>query len=289
MAVDSTAAAAVAAERVAAARDTPEARLELAAAFYDSRSGGDAAAGFGRSELAFLRFQIDRGVMNPTTGPSPGSAWWRAVSERLLRDTSESGLLADGHTGEPSSRSVEIWLEFLDRPSSASWYRAHNASVVAGYLEHQALATQELLAERFFMNVALLRVLYTHALAARPRLALGRLAPLGRLLGDPRGGMVDTFLSVDRVFPTTYPLEGLDLGRMIGDENELFRAVDYGIIGPRVDDLYEFAAESLGEPRVRTLVRDGTPSYAWPDDQRHHWLDGGTRLLPRLVARAVGH
>jgi hypothetical protein len=281
-------AAAVAAERVAAARDKPRARLDLAASFYDSRAGRDATSGFGRSELAFLQFQIDRGVMNAPDGPSPGSPWWRSVSERLLRDTAESELLIDGHPGPPSSRSVEIWLEFLDRPSAASWYRAHNASVVAGYLEHEALAQEELLAERFFMNVALLRVLYTHALAERPRLALGRLAPLGRLLGDPRGGMVGTFLSFRRVFPRTYPLEGLDLARMIDSENHLFRAVDYGIIGPRVDEVYDFAADALDEPRVRALVREGTPSYTWPADQRHHWLDGGTRLLPRVFARAIG-
>ena len=31
------------------------------------------------------------------------------------------------------------------------------------------------------MNVALVRVLYAHALAAAPRLALGRFSPLGRV------------------------------------------------------------------------------------------------------------
>ena len=42
------------------------------------------------------------------------------------------------------------------------------------------------------MNVALARVLYAHALVGAPCLALGRLAPLGRVLGDPRcRGVVD--------------------------------------------------------------------------------------------------
>jgi len=57
------------------------------------------------------------------------------------------------------------------------WYRAHNASVVEGYLEHRDLAEAEGEAERFFMNVALARVLFAHALVAAPRLAAGRLAP----------------------------------------------------------------------------------------------------------------
>jgi hypothetical protein len=61
---------------------------------------------------------------------------------------------------------------------------------VTGYLDHEALAWAELSAERFMMNVALLRVVYARAVAAAPRLALGYLAPLGRLLGDPRGGSV---------------------------------------------------------------------------------------------------
>ena len=44
----------------------------------------------------------------------------------------------------------------------------------AGYLEYRDLAEAESAPERFFMNVALARVLYAHALNAAPRLALGR-------------------------------------------------------------------------------------------------------------------
>jgi hypothetical protein len=63
---------------------------------------------------------------------------------------------------------------------------AHNASIVAGYLAHRGLARRELPLERFFMDVALVRVLFAHALLTAPRLALGPLGPAGRLLGDPR-------------------------------------------------------------------------------------------------------
>ncbi len=73
-------------------------------------------------------------------------------------------------------------------PTGRSWYRAHNASIVSAYLENRDLAELESMPERFFLNVALLRVLYAHALSAAPRLALGRFAPLGRVLGDPRLG-----------------------------------------------------------------------------------------------------
>ena len=39
--------------------------------------------------------------------------------------------------------------------------------------------------ERFFMDVALIRVLYARSLLTAPQLALGRFAPVSRLLADP--------------------------------------------------------------------------------------------------------
>jgi len=77
--------------------------------------------------------------------------------------------------------------------------------VVAAYLEHRGLAEAENAAERFFMNVVLCRVLYTHALVAAPRMSLGWLRPLAPLLGDPRLGMTGIFLQLSRVLPDEYP------------------------------------------------------------------------------------
>jgi hypothetical protein len=163
-----------------------------------------------------MRWQAGRGVLNPLDASPPGSAWWRAVNERLLRDGCETVALLGGLAGEPSAQAVRLWLEFGARPTRCNWYRAHNASIVAGYLEHRDLAEAEGAPERFFMNVALLRVLYAHALAAAPRLALGRFAPLGRLLGDPRLGMAGVFLSLHAVLPNRYPLAH-DVERYIAD------------------------------------------------------------------------
>jgi hypothetical protein len=80
--------------------------------------------------------------------------------------------------------------------------------------------------ERFFMNVALGRVLYAHALVAAPRVALGRFAPVARLLGDPRLGMTGAFLSLRRVLPNRYPLV-LDVEHYIADEQRLGRMLDF--------------------------------------------------------------
>ena len=225
---------------------------------------------FRRAALSFMRWQTRRGVLNAPDASAPGSVWWRAMNERLLRDGCEAvGLLAD-RRGEPSSQAVRLWLDFGASPTGRNWYRAHNASIVGGYLEHQELAEAEREPERFFMNVALARVLFAHALVGAPPLAIGRLAPVGRVLGDPRFGMAGAFLSLRRVLPDRYPLEQ-DVERYIADELRLGRILDYGVIVPRLQRLYEWSAADLGEPRLLELVRDGSPVYAWPYEQRHVW------------------
>ena len=204
------------------------------------------------------------------------------MNDRLLRDGCEAvGLLGES-IGEPSSQAVRLWLEFSARPTGRNWYRAHNASIVGGYLAHRNLAEAENAPERFFMNVALARVLYAHALVEAPRLAMGRLAPLGRLLGDPRLGMAGAFLSLRRVLPNHYPL-GLDVERYIADEQRLGRMLDYAVIVPRLQRLYEWSAQDLGEPRLLELVRDGNPIYAWPFEQRQVWRTPNMPLAARVL------
>jgi hypothetical protein len=181
---------------------------------------------------------------------------------------------------------VRLWLEFGARPTARNWYRAHNASIVGAYLEHRGLAEAESTPERFFMNVALARVLYAHALNTAPRLALGRLAPFGRLVGDPRLGMAGVFLSLRRVLPNRYPL-ALDVERYIADEQRLGRMLDYAVIVPRLQRLYEWSADELAEPRVLGLVRDGNPIYAWPFEERHVWRSGHMSFAARLPERVT--
>jgi hypothetical protein len=241
---------------------------------------------FRRAALSFMRWQASRGVLDPLDASPPGSVRWRAVNERLLRDGCETVALLGGLAGEPSSQAVRLWLEFAARPTGRNWYHAHNASIVAGYLEHRTLAEAESTPERFFMNVALLRVLYAHALAAAPRLALGRVAPLGRLLGDPRLGMTGVFLSLRRVLPDRYPL-ALDVERYVAEEQRFGRLLDYAVIAPRLQCLYEWSAEELVEPRLLELVRDGNPIYAWPFEQRHVWRTPRMPLAGRVLERVT--
>ena len=272
-----------AARIVAAVRDDPAGRIRLAADAYAFGRGGRRYRPYRRAVVAFMRWQQARGVLNPLDDDIPGSPWWRAVNEDLLRDTVEAKLLIQRGDGQPSRPSVARWVNFFDAPSAQSWYGAHNASVVAGYLAHAALAALEAPAERFFMNVVLVRVLYAHALVLDGDLALGRLSFLARLIGHPRSRGPQALLSMKDVLPDRYPIQGAGVEELIDSENRLGRMVDYGVIGVRVDALYATSARALGEPRLLDLIVDGAPAYAWPADQRHVWKPQPQRRFTSLI------
>lgn len=164
---DEGGAATVAAAKVAAVRDDPRARLALASSTYRGPTG-DAPRHlpFRRAAMSFMHWEAERGVLNALDAEPPGSRWWRALNERLLRDGCEAVARAGGHGGSPSTPTIRLWDAFVERPTARTWYRAHNASIVAAYLDHRDLAEAESRTERFFLNVVLLRVLYAHALVA---------------------------------------------------------------------------------------------------------------------------
>ena len=264
---------------VAAVRDDQARRLALAARFYDDRPGRSRIRAYRRAEMAFMRWQVRRGLLAAPDAARPGSGWWRAVNEDLLRDAWEADRLLDGRPGSASHPPVAHWLRFLRQPGPAAWYRAHNASIVAGYLEHRDLCDSELPVERFFMNVALGRVLYAHALVTRPKLALGRMRAASHLLGDPRWRGADLFLSLHNILPDRYPLDRISLIEILALENRAGRLIDYGVLLPRVQALYEWGAADIGEPRLLGLIRDGLPAYSWTNDEQNHWTTTRNRRI----------
>ncbi len=156
-------------------------------------------------------------------------------------------------------------------------------TIASAYLAHEDLARDEGRVERFFINLVLMRVLFAHALVAAPRLSLGWLAPCGRLLGDPRVGMTGIFVSLSRVLPDRYPLEG-DLEALVAAEHSLGHLLDVGMIVPRLDQLYDWSASELGLPSLRALVagEGPTPAYAWDPRDAAVWHPD-----PSLLARAA--
>ena len=63
--------------------------------------------------------------------------------------------------------------------------------------------------------------------------------------------------------------------------------LDYAVIVPRLQRLYEWSAEELAEPRVLELVRDGNPVYAWPFEERHVWRPGHMPFAGRVLERVT--
>jgi hypothetical protein len=276
----------IASARVAAVREDPAARLALLRELYEVPASVDRGhLPFRQAASAFMGWQLRRGLLNPTGGPDPGSPWWRAINERLLRDGWEARALAFGHPGAPSSAAVAATLEFIRRPSAQRWYRAHNTSIVSAYLEHRHLASGESRVERFFINLVLMRVLYAHALVAAPRLALGWLGFAGRPLGDPRLGMTGIFLSLSRVLPDRYPL-GDNLAPYLRAEHGIAHLLDVGVIQPRLELLYDWSACDLAIPGLRQLLDGQTPCYAWPAHDQQPWHPPPSRPA-RLARRLV--
>ena len=261
----------MAAARVAAVRDDPAGRLALASLTYRGPTGhAPRHLPFRRAAISFMGWEARRGVLNALDAEPPGSRWWRAMNERLLRDGCEAVARAGGHGGPMSSPTIGLWSDFVAKPTASNWYRAHNASIVAAYLDHRDLAEQEGRVERFFLNVVLVRVLYAHALVSAPRLALSRLAPLGRALGDPRLGMAGAFLSMGRVLPDRYPVDDA-LENYLRAENTFGRTLDFAVIGPRLPRLYDWSARELDLPELSELIEGGTPVYAWSAADWREW------------------
>jgi hypothetical protein len=260
-----------AADLAASVRDDPAGRLALMGSLYEAEPGRpELHLPYRRAALGFMRWQLRRGLLDPLDAELPGSPWWRAVNERLLRDTAEARAHVLGLGGPMSSWSAACCVEFARHPTARTWYRAHNASIVTAYLDHRELAESETHPERFFLNLILARVLFAHALVAAPRLAVSWLGPLGPVLGDPRLTITSMFVSLSRVMPDRYPLTR-DLSWYIANEHGFGRVLDVGVIQPRLGALYSWSAAELSIPELCTLVQNGVPTYAWDVTDAEPW------------------
>lgn len=275
-----------AASLVAGVVDDPEARLALMRSLYEAEPGyPELQLPYRRAALAFMGWQVRRGLLNPVDHQQPGSPWWRAVNARLLRETAEARGRALGLPGPTLSPSAAHAIEFATRPSARAWYRAHNAIIVAGYLEHRDMAELETRAERFFLNLILVRALYAHALVAAPRLALSWLSPLGRAVGDPRLAFTGIFVSLSRVMPQEYPLVR-SLEWHIDNEHGVGRLLDLGLILPRLEALYAWSAAELQIPELTALLVRHVPTYSWDPSDSQPWNPRPGRLV-RATRKAL--
>ena len=225
-----------------------------------------------------MRWQAQRGLLNPLDASPPGSVWWRATNERLLRDGWEAIALVGGlleirrrtrfgsgcSSLPPRHRHVGTALT-----TPASWPATWSTKACQGRERSRALLHERRAGARP------LRARPRRGPATRAR-AIRSACPPPRRSPARNCGRVPLAPARD---PNYYPLTR-DVEWYIADEQRLGRLLDYAVIAPRLQRLYEWSAEVLAEPRLLGLVRDGSPIYAWPYEQRHVWR-AGAPAVPR--------
>jgi hypothetical protein len=193
-------------DRIARVQDEPEARYRLRQAFYRKYGFGAsrASAGYGASELAFMRWEIERGLFEPLDHPErPGSPYWRAANAALCYYSELAALVHEtGISQARVGREVCAWLDYFARPSPGTWYRAHTCSLIRGSIDHRAEARQEPVAEQRFINEALYRLIHAEAMVRGA--VLGK---LGRVAADPRLPAVHVVVQMESLYPRHYPLQ----------------------------------------------------------------------------------
>lgn len=261
----------------AAVADDPDGRLELRMSFYRRYGYGQAlvtngalrvddpdwAFGYGRSELDFLRWEIRRGVLNPIdkTHPKPGSPWWRSVNLAFLYDGELAALGHEAGLGpEGADGPVRFWLAYIRNHGERSWYRAHNASIVAAYSTYIDLARAERRPEQIFLNTVLYRLLYAQGMVEGVVFDA-----LGRFLGNPRLPSVDLLVHLPDFYPVDYPLTRDDIRHVMHRGHSLEEAatlcLDDVLIHPHLLRLYREAAAWNRAPFLERWVLHGEPVY----------------------------
>jgi hypothetical protein len=248
--------------KVTAVLNDPWGRYALRERFYEKYGYGvDGGPGYGNSELAFLRWEIERGVLAPLDAPKPGSRWWRDVNASLIFDAELAALIYESGEAIAPPPGARRWLDYIREPGERSWYLAHNGSIVTGYLKEVAAARAELDGEQRFMNIVLYRVLFAEAMCAGATF-LGR---LGELLAHPILPAVNIIVDVRDFYPRDYPLTRDDVRNMLGRGDSILdlavRIFDDALILPEATHVYDHAARSLAIPELVALVRDGKPVY----------------------------
>lgn len=241
--------------------DFPEKRLELRQKFYEEFGFKVGQKyGFGNSELAFLEWEIQRGVLNPVDDKSrPGSPWWRAVNSEFIYYSELAGKI---YKEDPSSSEinppVDAWLDYFKKPSSQTWYRAHNTSIVAGYLGNRNKAFDENQYEQYFINEVLFRVLFAQAMVQSDSIAF-------KIIANPRLPSVDILVKLPDFYPRHYPLSKKDIHEIMyrgGSLQELAEGIlDDVIILPHLEELYTKASKWLNQPELVKLQKDNQPVY----------------------------
>jgi hypothetical protein len=72
----------------------------------------------------------------------------------------------------------------------------------------------------------------------------------------------------------------------LSDELAFGRLMDFGVIQPRLQQIYEWSAHELGAPGLLDCARDGAMTYAWSFEDRSVWQPSKSFLL-QLTRRVL--
>lgn len=248
--------------------DNPNGRYQLRYDFYQKYGYPviKGKEGLGNSELAFIQWEIKRGVLNPVSGSHPGSPWWREVNSHFLYVATLAQLIKEsGETFDHLPVPTKFWLDYIHDPNEITWYRAHNSSIISGYEMANALAFEENIYEQSFINIVLYRVLYAQSMVEGVSFGL-----LGKIFGNPRGRAVSIITDIESFYPIHYPLTEKDMKyvthcahNFIGILEIIF---DKLFVLPHLDKLYSEATKWNNSPVLMDFIKNNQPLY--PIDQR---------------------
>ena len=97
--------------------------------------------------------------------------------------------------------------------------------------------------------------------------------------------MTGIFLQLSRVLPAQYPLHD-SVQSYLSDELGFGRILDYGVIVPRLQQLYEWSSHELAAPGLLDFARDGALTYVWSFEDRRVWEPPSSAIV-RLTHRAL--
>ena len=273
----------------------PQKRLEVRQDFYKKHGTSTILDpyNYGDSEIAFLKWEIKRGVFNPLDDQKQaGSPWWRNVNLRFIYFSELAGRVFDEKIIQKDLPiPVQAWLNYLNDQTGENWYKAHNTTILEAFNYYLDDARKENDVEQTFLNIILYRLLFAQAMVEDVTI----FGDLGSVLADPRGFSVKLITSLPDFYPTHYPLTEADRPIIEGDEltakdvfyeiikdwkekpnvieliKDIFQLEDFGvkildnwIIKPHIKKMYAAAATYDQAPFLPSYLENQEPCYPYP-------------------------